>query len=443
MTEEKSRILADPVRHNISSSRHFRLTIAVGAVALLGVVAAFGTAPDAAQLTGQQSDRVEHLSTPDASPIQDIKALYVHEDQIQSGDTVASLFARLGLNDGEAVDELRALPETHAIFRQMSPGRTVTAQIDAAGKLYSLSFPLTGNTPQMLHVERTPNGFRVDQKPMALETRIVMKSAVIRYSLFGATDAAGIPDKVATGLADIFGGDIDFHHGLQKGDRFSVAYEVTRHLGRPVQTGRILCAEFTNNGKTYRAAWYGAANGSGGYYTPDGISLRRTFLRSPLEFSRITSGFSQSRFHPVLQKWRAHKGIDYGAPSGTRVKATSDGVVEFAGRQGGYGNVVVLRHQGRYSTLYGHLSGFARNLRAGTHVSQGDVIGFVGATGLATGPHLHYEFRVDGVYKNPLVFLPPPAAPLLKPELANFREQVGAQMARLDLISNTRIGQFD
>jgi murein DD-endopeptidase MepM/ murein hydrolase activator NlpD len=183
--------------------------------------------------------------------------------------------------------------------------------------------------------------------------------------------------------------------------------------------------------------------GHGGYYTPDGRSIRKAFLRSPLEFSRITSGFSVARFHPILQQWRAHKGIDYGAPIGTKVKSTADGIVEFAGRQGGYGNVVVLRHQSRYTTLYGHLSGFARGLRAGNHVSQGDVIGYVGATGLATGPHLHYEFRIDGAYQNPLLAATPPSPPLGPQERGRFLAEAGAQLARIDMIRDTNLGLLE
>lgn len=409
----------------------------------MAVVAAFGTSPDASQIASQQARLVEHLSVPDTLPVEDIQALYVHEDQIRPGDTAASLFSRLGLDTEDTLQRLHDLPEAHAIFRQMAPGRTVTARMDSDGTLDRLVFPLAGSQPRSMLIERHGNGYQVSEPPMTLETHVVMKSAEILHSLFGAADAADIPDNVAIGLADIFGGDIDFHHGLQKGDRFSVTYEVISHQGRAIQTGRILAAEFVNNGKTFRAAWFGNADGTGSYYAPDGTSLRKTFLRSPLEFSRVTSGFSNARFHPVLQKWRAHRGVDYGAPTGARVKATGDGIVEFAGRQGGYGNVIVLRHQGRYTTLYGHLSGFAKGIRTGTKITQGDVIGFVGATGLATGPHLHYEFRVDGIYKNPLAFMPPPVAPLNQAQLAKFREQVGIQMARLDMLGTSKISQFE
>jgi murein DD-endopeptidase MepM/ murein hydrolase activator NlpD len=316
--------------------------------------------------------------------------------------------------------------------------------------LQTLIFPLNGGKDQALVVERRADGngggFAATEQALTLETQVVMQTAEIRHSLFGASDAAGIPDAVATQLADIFGGDIDFHRDLRRGDRFAVIYESVNHLGRPVRSGRILAAEFVNNGKAYRAAWFAdpdGGQGSGGYYTAEGKNIRKAFLRSPLEFSRITSGFSSARFHPVLQKWRAHKGVDYGAPTGTRVKATGDAVVEYVGVQGGYGKVVILRHQNRYTTLYGHLSGFASGLRKGNRVGQGDVIGFVGATGLASGPHLHYEFRVNDVHQNPLAMALPSAPPLAPQQIGLFRTQTGAHLARIDLIRGFNLAQAD
>jgi len=210
-----------------------------------------------------------------------------------------------------------------------------------------------------------------------------------------------------------------------------------------VRTGRILAAEFINDGRTYSAVWFDDGDGKGGYYTADGKNIRKAFLRSPLEFSRITSGFSSARFHPVLQEIRAHKGIDYGAPTGTRVRATGDGIVESIGRQGGYGNLVVLRHQSQYQTAYGHLSGFASGLRKGSRVSQGDVIGYVGSTGLATGPHLHYEFRVGGVHRNPLTVALPTALPLEANQLARFREQTQAMTQRIDMVRDAQLALLD
>jgi len=417
--------------------------VGVAALGLFGMVAAFGTAPSTQEIQGFQQTVVEQLASPPLGLIDNADDAFMREERIQRGDTVASLLARLGVRESGALDFLRDNRGTQAIFRQLSPGKNVTARVGNQGELQSLIFPLNGAKDTALMVERRGDGFTAAEQPLKLETQVLLKSAEIRYSLFGATDNAGIPDTIATQLADIFGGDIDFHRDLRKGDRFSVSYEAVMHMGKLVRTGRILAAEFINNGKSYRAVWFQGEDGQGGYYAADGKNLRKAFLRSPLEFSRITSGFTAARFHPILQKWRAHTGIDYGAPVGTRVKTTGDGTVEFVGTQGGYGKVVILRHQGRYTTLYGHLSGFAAGIKKGTHVAQGDVIGYVGATGLATGPHLHYEFRIDGVFKNPLAVALPTAPPLAPQQLARFRELAQAQLARIEMIRGTNLALLD
>jgi murein DD-endopeptidase MepM/ murein hydrolase activator NlpD len=210
-----------------------------------------------------------------------------------------------------------------------------------------------------------------------------------------------------------------------------------------LRTGRVLAAEFINNWKIYQAVYFQHAEGEGGYYTPDGKNIRKAFLRSPLEFSRVTSGFTLSRFHPVLQQWRAHRGIDYGAPSGARVKATGDGIVEFAGRHGGYGNLVVLRHQTQYTTWYGHLSGLAKGVRKGARVAQGDVVGYVGATGLATGPHLHYEFRISNVHQDPLRVVMPSAPPITAEKRVAFDGTATPLAQQLKLLRGTNLARLD
>lgn len=413
--------------------------IAVSAVAvslLLGMVAAFGTAPDTEVNPVARSRLVESIAvTPDVAPESALTAPYIREERVQRGDTVTGLLNRLGIDDPELTGFLKSDTGSQHIYRQLGPGKPITAQVNPRGQLQQLIFPLNGEGDRAIVIERKGNSLSSHIETLQLETRIEMKSAEIRYSLFGATDAAGIPDGIATQLADIFGGEIDFHRDLRKGDRFAVVYESITHLGKEVRSGRILAAEFINDGTSHRAAWY-APNGKegGGYYGADGQSLRKAFLRSPLEFSRITSGFSTARFHPVLQRWRAHKGVDYGAPVGTRIRATGGGSVTFIGTQGGYGKVVVLRHQGKYSTLYGHLSRFGAGLKVGSRVSQGDTIGYVGATGLATGPHLHYEFRVDGVHRNPLAMTLPSVPPLAKSQLADFQAQTASGFARISRI---------
>ena len=444
--KNKSGILAQVLHYRSERPSHFWAGIGVVGVSLFSMVAAFGTVNDSRLADIPRKQVVEQLALPAITASADSGQSFLREERVQRSDTVMGLLQRLGVDDPAAVGFLKGSSSTQSLFRQLSPGKNMTVRTGPQGELQTLVFPLNGGKDQALVVERQGDKFAASEQPLPLETHVVMKSAEIRYSLFGASDAAGIPDSVATQLADIFGGDIDFHRDLRKGDRFAVIYESVNYLGRFVRSGRILAAEFVNNGKTYRAAWFadpaGGENNSG-YYTADGKNIRKAFLRSPLEFSRITSGFSSARFHPVLQKWRAHKGIDYGAPTGTRVKATGNGTVEYVGVQGGYGKVVVLRHQGRYTTLYGHLSGFAAGLRKGNRVSQGDIIGFVGATGLASGPHLHYEFRVSDVHQNPLAMTLPSAPPLLPQQLGLFRASTEVHLARLDLIRGFNLAQAD
>jgi murein DD-endopeptidase MepM/ murein hydrolase activator NlpD len=239
-----------------------------------------------------------------------------------------------------------------------------------------------------------------------------VRAGEIRSSLFGAADAVGLPDAVTMQLAEVFSGDIDFYHDLRRGDRFAVVYEMRDVDGAPAGAGKLVAAEFVNKGIAYRAFLWRGTDGSEAYYTEDGKNLRKAFLRSPVEFTRITSGFSLARFHPFLQTWRAHKGVDFAAPTGTAVRAAGDGKVTFAGRQNGYGNVVILQHGGANSTVYAHLSRFAAGTRPGARVGQGTVIGYVGQTGWATGPHLHYEFRVNSVQRNPMTIALPDAPPL-------------------------------
>lgn len=443
LNNEKSRILAQLNSYRAAKPGPFWASVGIAGVSLFGMVAAFGTAPGSSEIQVGLQTVVEQLALPKVSELDTSSDTFMREERIQRGDSVGSLLDRMGVRENEALEFLRDSRDAQAIFRQLSPGKNVTARVDAQGELESLIFPLNGGKDMALVVERQGEQFKAFEQPLKLETQVLMKSAEIRYSLFGATDAAGIPDSVATQLADIFGGDIDFHRDLRKGDRFSVIYEAINHMGKLVRTGRILAAEFVNNGKSYRAVWFQGEDGQGGYYTADGKNIRKAFLRSPLEFSRITSGFSSARFHPILQKWRAHKGIDYGAPVGTRVKATGDGVVEFVGNQGGYGKVVILRHQTRYTTLYGHLSGFVAGLRKGARVAQGEVIAYVGATGLASGPHLHYEFRVNDVHQNPLTIALPSAPPLAPHQLAKFRETAQNQLARIDMIGTANLALLD
>jgi murein DD-endopeptidase MepM/ murein hydrolase activator NlpD len=318
-------------------------------------------------------------------------------------------------------------------LQALRPGYQVTAEVSAEGKPLSVSFLSSGDT--LVQITPQGEGFGVTEERAALYTQIAMKSSVVHSSLFAASDAAGIPDSVAIQLADVFGGDIDFHRDLRKGDQFTVVYEVQHLAGRPVRAGRVLAAEFVNHGKAYRAVHFG-----NGYYAADGKNLRKAFLRSPLEFSRVSSGFGMRR-HPIAQAWRAHKGIDYAAPIGTRVRAVGDAVVDYAGPRGGYGNVVILRHHGGYSTVYGHLSRIA--VKRGARVAQNDTIGSVGMTGWTTGPHLHYEFRVGGVARNPFSIAMPAALPVAPQDLPAFRARAEPLVARLELLANSNLALLE
>lgn len=360
---------------------------------------------------------------------------------IRSQDTIATLLARLAVSDVDALQFMTSDPSARGIARALRPGVQVSAQSDRNGRLVSLSFPSSTQLSTTV-IRRSGDGFMLQTVPLTLETDQLVASGTITSSLFAATDAAGLPDEVATGLADIFGSKLDFRKDLRKGDRFSVSYEVLLSEGQRIRTGRILAAEFVNGGRRLTAVWFAPDGAAGEYFGEDGRPLREGFLRSPLEFSRVTSGFSM-RMHPILQQWRAHKGVDFGAPTGTRVKVSGSGVVNFVGRQGGYGNFIVVNHGNGISTAYGHLSRFAPGLRTGQRVEQGEVIGYVGQTGWATGPHLHYEFRRDGTAVDPMKVALPSAPPLSGPRLQAFRELAAGQLARLGTPSGTPVALAD
>ena len=361
------------------------------------------------------------------------------EERIQRGDTLASILARLGVDDPAAFQYLRTNPQARSATGNLRPGRNIRAETGADGELVSLSYALSAS--EIVRVEQDGDSFKTSKMEMPLERRVQMTGAEIRYSLFSAADAIGLPDSVTMQIAEIFSGDIDFHKDLRRGDRFRVVYEMLYHEGEFVRAGRVLAVEFVNNGKTFSAVWYENPDDreAAGYFTPEGKNLRKAFLRSPLEFSRITSGFG-GRLHPIFQTWKQHRGVDYAAPSGTRIRAVADGVIEFAGKQNGYGNVVVIRHQGQYTTLYGHMSAFGPGISKGARVGQGDTVGMVGQTGWATGPHLHFEFRVADNPVNPLTAAVPISMPLNARNLADFQVKAAPVMTRIAMMRS--IGQY-
>src|SRR5436190_2994538 len=416
----------EPAKHPVGA-RTLRVAALAG-LALSGIVAAFATIPpqSEAELALSRALIVEPLAIHEGAQLLPPTERFIREERFQSGETLGGLLDRLGVAEEDAA-RLLQMKE----FRRLRPGATVTGQIGAGGELARLDY--LGGRDSLSVIVRDGDGFRALEERAPLQTRLVMKSGIIRSSLFAATDEAAIPDSIAMQLADIFGGDIDFHRGLRKGDRFSVVYEQQTLNGRAVRVGRVLAADFRNQGKSHRAVHYSGPEGKGGYYAADGKNLRKAFLRSPLEYSRISSGFGL-RHHPFLQTWRAHNGVDYAAPAGTRVRAVGDGVIDFVGQQGGYGNVIIVRHPGNITTVYAHLMGFTRGLRKGVNVAQGDIIGAVGQSGWATGPHLHYEFRTSGQARNPLAVVLPAALPIAANEIAAFRTQADPLAVRLELI---------
>jgi murein DD-endopeptidase MepM/ murein hydrolase activator NlpD len=407
----------------------FARSAVIVVLAVFGAVAAFATiapSPDA-QLLLSPTSSVESLPIP-AEALLPSPASYIREERYQRGDTLSAFLSRLGV----AGSETELLARQRAL-QALRPGYNVAAEVSAEGRLVALSFLTTRDT--LVQISREGEEFRSSEERAALYTQVAMKSSVVQSSLFAASDAAGIPDSVAMQLADIFGGDIDFHRDLRKGDQFTVVYELHHLAGRPVRAGRVLAAEFSSRGKTFRAVHYGNS-----YYAPDGNNLRKAFLRAPLEFSRVSSGFGL-RVHPIAKAWRAHQGIDYAAPTGTRVRAVGGAVVEYAGPRGGYGNTVILRHPGQYSTVYAHLSRIA--VKRGARVEQNDTIGFVGQTGWATGPHLHYEFRINGQSRNPMSIAMPAASPVPAAELAAFHAHAAPLIARLELLANSNLALLE
>jgi murein DD-endopeptidase MepM/ murein hydrolase activator NlpD len=423
--------------------RHPKRITGTLAALLLGTgVTAFGVAPlapDAADLPVRQVlESVQALPTETQTEILgEFRYSLFRTETTRSSDTADALLRRLNIDDTSASGFLRSDANAQLILSGRA-GKAVTVEASDSQQLLKLSmrWPTDDETLfKRLVVERTAAGLvsRIETAPYAASVRLA--SGSIQSSLFAATDEARIPDAVAVQVAEIFSGDIDFRRDLRKGDRFNVVYETLEADGEALRTGRVLSAEFVNAGKTHQAMWFQPAGqnagtpNKGGYYTLDGQSLRRAYLSSPVEFSRVSSGFSM-RFHPILQKWRAHLGTDFAAPTGTPARTVGDGVVEFAGAQNGYGNVVFIRHRNGHETVYAHLSKIS--VQRGQSVSQGQTIGLVGATGWATGPHLHFEFRVNGAHQDPMtiakqsetITLPAGAMPAFREVAAGVRSQL-------------------
>ncbi|TMH35172.1 MAG: M23 family metallopeptidase [Betaproteobacteria bacterium] len=416
---------------------------------------AFGIAPMAPDAADLPRRIVTESVTPSDVQTQ-LDALAQHElelyrsDLTRSSDTADSLLRRLNVDDPNAAVFIRSDAVAHKLLAGRA-GKMVQVRVDASGELEELvARSAAENSDQFgthftrLRISRVDGKLRASVETAPLAAQVRMGSGTIRNSLFAATDEARIPDPVASQMADIFGTDIDFHRELRRGDRFTVIYEALTADGEPItwnqSSGRVLAAEFVNNGKTYSAVWFkdASADSKGGYFDINGESKRRAFLASPMEFSRVTSGFAM-RFHPILQTWKQHNGVDYGAPMGTAVRSVGDGVVDFAGWQNGYGNVVQIKHSNERSTVYAHLSRI--DVRKGQRVEQGARVGAVGMTGWATGPHLHFEVKLRGQQQNPLTIAKSSEAiqlaPTAKAQFAQLALGVRAQLEAAETVSRS------
>jgi murein DD-endopeptidase MepM/ murein hydrolase activator NlpD len=361
------------------------------------------------------------------TPIEPELAHSVLDLSVRRGDTLEQLFRRNGLDLGDLA-AMVALPDATPALKLLKPGdRLEIAHRD--GQVISLTREL--DEIKLLSISRSEAGFAAATIERPVDIRTTGAHGLIQSSLFEAGSAAGMTDRTTMDMAGIFEWDIDFIQDVREGDQFTVLYEELWRDGIKLRDGEIVAAEFVNQGRTFRAARFRDETGRNGYYTPEGRSVRKAFIRAPLNFTRISSNFNPNRRHPVLNTIRAHRGVDYAAPTGTPVRAAGEGKVLFRGTQGGYGNTIVLQHGGNITTLYGHLSRFG-GFRVGARVEQGAVIGYVGQSGLATGPHLHYEYRVNGAHRNPRTVSLPPADPVPAARETEFRSTVEVLWRQLD-----------
>ena len=352
--------------------------------------------------------------------------------KVKKGDSMALIFRRAG-EQAKTLHNIISSGKAAERLKHLQVGQIIEFGYSQDNQLQELRF--SPRKTQQLIVSRETGQWQSDLISEEVETRLEHTTAVIKDSLFLSGSRAGLSDNTIMQLAGIFGWDIDFALDIRNGDQFSIIYE-TRHLdGEKIGAGEIIAAEFINQGKSYQAVRYTDPENDTEYYSPDGRSMRKAFLRTPVKFSRISSRFTNKRWHPVLKRWRSHRGVDYAASRGTPIKATSNGKVSFKGRKGGYGKAIFLQHGKTYTTVYGHLKGYAKGLRKGSKVKQGQVIGYVGSTGLATGPHLHYELRVNGVHRNPLKVKLPKAHPIAKKYLQDFNSEAQPLLTQLALIN--------
>jgi murein DD-endopeptidase MepM/ murein hydrolase activator NlpD len=416
------------------ATRHIPLELAAP---VAGTSLDLPTEPPAAGIP-DTADRVAE-SVPDAAVAVEPAGEW-HEVTVKSGDSLAVIFSRLGIPPLQLHKILTSGGAAHNL-KKIHPGQTLRLQTDAEDNLMRLEYRI--DRLSALEIRQQGEDYEIVTTHRTPERRMTNATGVINSSLFMSAQDAGMSDNLTMEVANIFGWDIDFALDIRKGDAFTVLFEELYLDGEKIDDGNILAAEFVNNGRTYQAIRYTDAGGHTDYYSLDGKSMRKQFLRTPVEFSRISSRFSTGRKHPILNKIRAHKGVDYAAARGTPVKSTANGKIVHRGKKGGYGNTIIVQHGSRYSTLYAHLSKYRSGLKKGSRVKQGQVIGYIGSSGLATGPHLHYELRVSGVHRDPLRVKLPGAEPLDRKYLDDFQTQANTLLARLDLVRNVQVASSE
>ncbi|MDB2384801.1 peptidoglycan DD-metalloendopeptidase family protein, partial [Endozoicomonas sp.] len=350
----------------------------------------------------------------------------------------SSLFKQQGL-PASVVHTIASIPKLGKMLARIRPGETLEFRMNTAGEL--TQFRYVQSKLKSIFFSKTDDGYKAELISRQPQTRITYAQADIENSLFVASQKAGLPDKLTMKLAGIFGWDIDFVQDIRRGDSFNLIYEEKYLNDEKLENGNILAANFINQGKTYTAIRYTDSRGNSGYYSTDGQSMRKAFLRTPVDFTRISSRFNPNRLHPVFKTKRPHRGVDYAASTRTPIKAAGDGRVKFAGWQNGYGNVVYLQHPNNIVTVYAHQHKIRRGLKKGQMIKQGQTIGYVGQTGWATGPHLHYEFRVNGVHRNPVTVKLPDASPIPKKEMARFKGVSQRMLAQLETVAGTMLAQ--
>jgi len=378
----------------------------------------------------------QHATKPPMTPPQ--PSLNERHYKVATGENLSSIFAKLNYSSKDLHHIIHA-NHIGSQFAAISPGKTLTFKSRSDGTLIELHYPK--KPTQTIVAKRINESFQVEVINAVVNREISYIHTTIQTSLFIDAKKAGLSDKLIMELAQIFAWDIDFALNLRKGDQFSLLFEKLHINGEAIGSGNILTAEFINKGQKHQAVRYQDNNGTASYYQPNGKSLKKAFLRTPIDFARVSSHFNLKRKHPVLNRIRAHKGVDYAARTGTRIKSTGRGKIIYRGRKGGYGRTVIVQHGQKYTTLYAHLSKYHRNQKVGSRVNQGDTIGYVGKSGLATGPHLHYEFRINGVHRNPLTVKLPSSNPINKSNMANFKSQTTPLLAQLHHVQNSSFAE--